>query len=182
MAVLPLLGIGATTAGTGAAAAGAATGFGTALTTIGAGLSAYSAYSQASAANRAAKFNAQAAESEAAQTLEQGQKEEAKKRLETRQLIGAQRAALAASGADVGAGTAIDIQTGSQKIGDMDAMTIRQNALNRSNSLRTQAQAYNASRTNPLLAGVTSFVGSAASAYNQRSARRYNSFNRNNMV
>lgn len=128
-------------------------------------LSAVSGYKAAQAQNKAAAYNAQVSEMEAASTLEAGQKDEARKRMETAQLVGRQKAVLAAQGVDIGSGTSLDIMQGTKDVGDMDAMTIRQNAIQRANALRTQASAFNSSKTNAGLIAATNFVSTAASVY-----------------
>jgi len=59
---------------------------------------------------------------------ERGRIEEMNARIRTSQLVGRQRASLAANGVDVGSGSAIDLITDTFKIGETDALTIRANA------------------------------------------------------
>jgi hypothetical protein len=65
----------------------------------------------------------------------------------TNQLIGAQRAAAAASGVDPGVGSALDLQEEASMLGAIDADTIRSNAYRQALGLRAeQAQIMNRAR------------------------------------
>jgi hypothetical protein len=57
-----------------------------------------------------------------------GQKEEAALRVKVAALKGRQRSALAASGVEVGSGSALDILGDTAALGELDALTIRSNA------------------------------------------------------
>ena len=81
------------------------------------------AYQAAVAAN-----NAAAAEIAAQDALRRGQKEEQNVRLKTAALRGSQRASLAARGIDLGEGSALDILTTTDFMGERDALTTRDNA------------------------------------------------------
>ena len=60
--------------------------------------------------------------------LRRGREEEAGIRKKVRQTVGAQRAALAAQGIDVGAGSAIDIISDTREQGALDIVTVKNNA------------------------------------------------------
>lgn len=75
-----------------------------------------------------ADVNATIAERQAEHALERGREAETESRIRTRQLIGTQRARLAAQGVDVNQGSALDIQADTAAIGELDALTIRNNA------------------------------------------------------
>ena len=93
------------------------------------------AAAQAGAANYQAQVarNAQLVASyNAANALKVGQIQEDQQRQKTGLIIGAQRAALAAQGGDVTSGSAIDIFGDTARAGEMDALTIRSNAIRQS--------------------------------------------------
>lgn len=75
-----------------------------------------------------AEYNARVSEVQADDAIARGREEEQRHRKAVRGLIGSQRAALAASGVDVNAGNAVDIQADSAEMGELDALTIRTNA------------------------------------------------------
>lgn len=74
-------------------------------------------------------INARLAEGAARDTLARGEREYGASRMRTAALKGSQRAALADSGFDVGYGTAAQILTGTDLIGEVDADTIKANAI-----------------------------------------------------
>lgn len=113
-------------------------------------LGAKGSYDSASASKEAyaiqaaiARANAQTSEAQAQIALENGQSAEQNTRLRTRQVIGSQRAAMAANGIDLGEGTATDILTTSTFMGERDALTVRDNA-------SRQAWAYRVQGTNAI--------------------------------
>ena len=115
-------------------------------------------------------LNAQMAERAAQGELQRGQREEQSVRLRTAQLKSSQRVALAANGVDLGQGTATDILTSTDVMGEMDANTVAANALRSAFGYRTQALNYtNEARTrresapSPGMALATSLMGSATS-------------------
>lgn len=99
-------------------------------------LSSYSATSaQASAvarqgrrARRLGDYNAKLAEAAADDAMARGREAKGEVLSRTRRLIGAQRASLAAQGLDVSSGTALDIQSEAQVMGELDALTAVNNA------------------------------------------------------
>lgn len=84
-------------------------------------------------------LNAQMAERNAQGELMRGQREEQSVRLRTAQLKSSQRVALAANGLDLGQGTANDILTSTDVMGEIDANTVAANALRSAFGYRTQA-------------------------------------------
>ncbi len=72
--------------------------------------------------------NRKVAEWKAADAKARGQKDEAALRVKVAQLKGRQRSALAASGVEVGSGSALDILGDTAALGELDALTIRSNA------------------------------------------------------
>lgn len=82
--------------------------------------------------------NARLAEAQAAEIEAQGKKEAGLFRRKVRGKIGAQRAALAAQGIDVGVGTAQDLQIETANFGEDDAATIRRNAIRQAYGYRVE--------------------------------------------
>lgn len=108
--------------------------------------SALSAGSQARAQKSALGFqadmdaiNAQQTERQAESTLAAGQAQEQRSRLETAQLKSTQRAAFAANGIDVGEGSAAQVLTSTDVMGEIDANTLHANAVQAAFGYRTQA-------------------------------------------
>ena len=104
--------------------AGAGLGF------IGSGISAYGTYRAGQDQQRINEWNANVAELQATDAVLRGNEAETRSRIETRSLLGAQRASLAGQGVQVGdAGSSGDqVQIDAQRIGEEDALTIRNNA------------------------------------------------------
>jgi hypothetical protein len=73
--------------------------------------------------------NASIARMQVQDTLERGRLLETQSRFAARKTIGAQRAALAAQGVDVNADSALDVQADTAGLGELDALTIRNNAV-----------------------------------------------------
>jgi hypothetical protein len=76
----------------------------------------------------ALKQNARMAELQAQDALRRGEQEATKSLQQTRQLMGAQRAALAAQGIEIDSGSSLDILMDTGAIGASEAVTIRNNA------------------------------------------------------
>ena len=74
--------------------------------------------------------------------LENGVLAEQNQRLKTAALKGDQRAAMAASGVDLGEGSANEILTTTKFMGERDALTIRDNAARQAWALREQGKGY----------------------------------------
>ena len=90
---------------------------------------------QGNAAAASAKYNAQVAEMNATladrrarDAIERGQVEEQQKRAQVAQLQGRQQAAMAANGVDLSFGSPLDTLVDTAVLGELDALTIRQNA------------------------------------------------------
>lgn len=97
----------------------------------------YAGFKQAGAQSDLADFSASAldansiiARMQAQRALEVGRVNETKSRIATRQMIGTQRANMAAQGIDVNkAGdSSVDVQADTAGLGEIDALTIRNNA------------------------------------------------------
>jgi hypothetical protein len=86
-----------------------------------------------------ADINARMAEQSAQGELLRGEREYQSSRLRTAQLKGRQRASLAANGVDLGVGSAAEILTSTDVMGETDANTIQANAIKSAWGHRTQA-------------------------------------------
>lgn len=118
------------------------------------------------------RINAQVTDLQARDALIQGQRREQSSRLKTAALKSSQRVALAANGVDLGEGSAANILTGTDYLGEMDANAIAADAIKtawgyktESTNLRNRAAMNdaNASGISPGAAAGTSLLGSATS-------------------
>ena len=128
--------------GVAAATALAATAGTTVLSAVG---QSQQAQQQAGTANyqaQIARMNQQVAEQNAQYALQQGLAREDRQRLKTAQLIGSQRAALAAQGSDVNTGSPLDIVGDTARAGESDALTIYNNAQQQAHGYEVQAAGY----------------------------------------
>lgn len=73
-------------------------------------------------------LNAGVADQQAADAIARGGEAVGRSQAATRQLTGSQRAAQAASGVDIGAGSPSDVIANDQTLGEFDAISIKQNA------------------------------------------------------
>lgn len=133
----------------------------------------YSATSQKSSLNLQASLadiNARTAESTAQSALLAGERQEQNVRLKTAQLKSKQSVALAANGVDLGAGSAVRTLTDTDTMGDIDANTVKANAVRAAWGYRSQATNYEnsaiqarsaAGAVSPMMAGATSLLGGA---------------------
>lgn len=113
---------------------------------VGTAVSAMGAIQQAKAASAAANYNAKVADMNAKiserrseDALERGRQAEQRKRLEVAQIQGKQRAAMAANGVDLGFGAPLDTLIDTATMGEMDALTVRQNAAREAYDFRVDA-------------------------------------------
>lgn len=122
------------------------------------------------------QMNSDLANLQAEDSLKRGESAVRDMRKETKQRVGAQRAALAASGVDVGSGSAAQVQLDTELAGVMDERTLRNNAAReawgfRSQAANTMAQGDFASITargqanQTLLTGGMRAAGNFSSAY-----------------
>lgn len=109
---------------------------------------------------KVADMNAKIAERQARDAVERGQLEEQQQRMKTSQIIGKQRAAMAANGVDLGYGSPLDALVDTATIGELDALTIRANTYREERDIRqggqnltTQAGALRAEGANAAVAG-----------------------------
>ncbi|WP_186425096.1 virion core protein, T7 gp14 family [Cupriavidus metallidurans] len=114
-------------------------GGGAAISTVGSYFSAQQQKSALGAQADIADINARTAESTAESALYQGQQQEISQRLKTAQLKSSQRTAMAANGIDLGSGSAVNVLTSTDTMGEIDANTIAANAVRSAFGYRTQA-------------------------------------------
>ena len=115
------------------------------LTAASAAISAYGAHEQGVAESNAANYQAQVARNNqivanqnAQMALQTGQQQVAAKQQQTSQMIGEQRAAVAASNIDPNSGSARRIQGDTAGLGALDAATIKNNAARTAYGYQTQ--------------------------------------------
>ena len=133
------------------------------------------------------KINQQISQWDATAALNRGQTLEGDSRLATAQVYSSQRASMAANGVDVTEGSAVDVLATTKFIGNVDAATIHDNALqeawgyqvagvNASNASSFYSSAAN--NINPTLSAGTSLLTSAGSVaqswYSAKSAGVFN--------
>ncbi len=100
---------------------------------------AFSSYMQGKAQRYISRANANIADMQARDALKRGHEAEGISRQRTKKLIGSQRAALAAQGIRVDSGSALDVQLEAGDIGELDALTIKNNALREAFGFQTEA-------------------------------------------
>ncbi len=114
--------------------------------------------------------NAQLAEWQAQDAVTRGNLDEQSVRMRAAAVKASQRAAMAANGIDVTQGSAADIQTSTDYMGERDAFTVRNDALRSAWGYRTQGASYRdsagmsragASSIRPSVSAATTLLGSA---------------------
>lgn len=161
----------------------------TALTLAGTALGAVGQIQQGQAAAEAGRYNAKVAEMNAAiserqarDALERGKLEEQKKRTQVQQVLGRQKAAMAANGVDVSFGSPLDTLVDTATMGEIDALTIRSNSAREAYDYRVraangQAQATldrmnaDSAETGGYLAAAGTLLTGGAKAYGDRAMR-----------
>ncbi len=123
------------------------------------------------AANEA---NAGFATRNANEALKTGAFESDRQRLQTAAAIGTQRAGFAANGVDVNSGSAANVQDDTAALGELDALTISNNAAKEAWGYQTQAQQSLLAAKNAKKSAQSSMFGSLLSAGAQ-GARAYTS-------
>jgi hypothetical protein len=88
---------------------------------------------------KVADQNAALSDFKAEETGKLGAIQEERQRAKVRQVIGSQRASLAANGIDLSSGTALDLVGETAAFGEEDALMLRYNAMNEAWGYRTQA-------------------------------------------
>ena len=92
--------------------------------------------------NKLAQFNAQVSEQQATDALMRGKDDEERFRQGVKTLIGSQRASFAGNNVDIASGSAADVQADAAFLGELDAQTIRTNAMREAWGYRQQAEEY----------------------------------------
>lgn len=100
---------------------------------------AYSSYEQGKYLDSVSKVNAGISRQAARDALERGSLEADEQRKQTQQVIGSQRTAYAANGIDVNTGTAGQVQNDTAALGELDALTIMNNAAREAYGYEVQA-------------------------------------------
>lgn len=132
----------------------------------GTALTAYGQYASSEAQNKQAEFqskvaanNAATAEMEAKYAEQQGEKNAEAQRRKTAVMIGAQRARMGSSGAVADTGSFLDIELDTAKMGELDALALREEgqlaawrARTQGANYTAQSQLYGMSKSNSFLA------------------------------
>jgi len=121
-------------------------------------------YYAAGAQRSALELQADLAEVSAKSTMLAGEREQQRSRLNTAQVKGAQRAAMAANGVDLSSGTANRVLTSTDLVGEVDAQTIAANALRTAWGYRTQGAQSRATAgaISPGMSALTTLMGGAS--------------------
>lgn len=131
-----------------------------ALTAVGTAYSAYGSIQQGKAQQAQMNYqaavdrnNAVLAENQAKDAEKRGKEEERKRRMLTQSQISDQRVGFAANGIDLGSDSVTDTFADTAMIGELDALTIRNNAAREAWGYRVQGMNYSASAGMNTLAG-----------------------------
>jgi hypothetical protein len=115
---------------------------------------------------KVADMNAKISERQARDAVERGALEEQQQRMKTSQVIGQQRAAMAANGVDLTFGSPLDTLVDTATMGELDALTIRANTYREERDIRqqgnnqtAQASAFRAEGANARKAGFMDAFG-----------------------
>ncbi|MCO7513713.1 hypothetical protein NJF44_01335 [Pseudomonas guariconensis] len=135
-------------------------------------IGAQQAQQQGAATAEANLQNAAFADAAASDAIKRGEFEADQSRIDTRAMIGAQRAGFAANGIDVNSGSAADVQDDTAALGEQDALTIKNNAAREAWGYRTQAQQNRMAASNARRSGQAGMFGSLLTAGAQ-GARAY---------
>jgi len=129
----------------------------------GAALGAAGAYSSAAGQQQAYRYNADYYGSQADDARARGAMAEQRHRLQVAQFKGSQRAQMAANGLDLTQGSALDILTDTDFLGERDAQIIRANAEREAYGYRSRQQMadFAANNINPAMSAASSLLGSA---------------------
>tara|TARA_R110000824_G_scaffold122685_3_gene280037 strand:- start:13879 stop:14700 length:822 start_codon:yes stop_codon:yes gene_type:complete len=159
------------------------------IAVAGAGTAAYGAHQQASAQKKSAKFKAAVsrnnqviAKRKAENERKRGKQEERNYRSKLEQIKGKQRSGFAGSGVVVDSDSAFEMLGDTAYLGEIDALTIRNNADQRAYGFEVQAMNFEAqasshtaeaknihpwfNATNAFLGGASSSAGGVAGSYN----------------
>lgn len=117
----------------------------------------------AKAQARAAEYQAKWDQAQAVDAIERGQVEEQKVRNRNAQVLGRQRAVMAAGNLDLTSGSPLDILGDTAQIGELDALTTRNNAQREAESFRVDSELRKGEAKNYRTAGKFAAVGTALS-------------------
>lgn len=117
----------------------------------------------------------QQANMQAEAALRRGQWEAMRTRREAERLMGRQVAVAAATGADPGSGSALDIQVGTARIAEADAQAQKANAFLEAQGYRLEALSYRrrarAAAHGGLLSGTGELLGAIGTAYESKNGK-----------
>lgn len=97
--------------------------------------------------------------------IARGEEEEREHRLKIGQLKGRQKTALASSGIEIDSGSALDILSDTAEVGELESLTIRNNAEREAQGFERQAQNYGYSSQNNVLAAENTSTAGNISSY-----------------
>lgn len=109
------------------------------VTAVAGGMTAYQQYEQGKFQKGVAEYNARVAENEAQDVRNAGVERENIQRRKTAELLSKQRAQLGAANVDLGSGSALQLQEDTELLGEVDALRIRENFIDRADSIDTGA-------------------------------------------
>lgn len=134
---------------------------------VGTGASIYSAEQQSSYQAQVAKNNQTIAGMNAQLAIQKGEQQAQAKQRATAELIGRERATAAAGNVEVDSGSPLRIQTDTAKLGELDTLTIRDNAAREAWNYKNAAAGFKAQAEQDQYAGnleaFSSLVGGASS-------------------
>lgn len=125
----------------------------TGATLIGQQAAGKAAQAKANYESKVASNNQIVAERNAADARERGKAQEQEHRIKIAQLKGRQRVVQAANGIEIDSGSALDILSDTAEIGELEALTIRNNAERQAVNFENQAQDFGVSSANSIIAG-----------------------------
>lgn len=129
-----------------------------------AAVTAYSSYEQGQQQKKTNRYNARVLENEAIRTRNKGTIEENKHREKVQQLIAKQRATTAASGVDVNSGSPLQLQEDAALLGEVDALTIRQNYQDQAVAKDNRGDLLNIQGDNAVRSGTIGAISTLGSA------------------
>lgn len=139
------------------------------IAAVGAGVGAYAQIRSAEDAKRIEQQNAYNLEAAADDAMRRGHIEEEQHRMRVRAMLGAQRARFSANNVDVNTGSPLGLLAETAQLGELDALTIRNNAAREAMGYRqegTYARARGrATRSSGRLEGAGTLLASGANAY-----------------
>lgn len=133
----------------------------TATQALGQAYSALSANAQARGQAQQAAMNRDAANVAAADALERGNEEQQRHYRKVSAMQGAQRAAMAANGIDIGFGSALDVVGDTAMYGEEDASSIAKNTVREARGFEIQAANFESDRRSAKKAASGALIGGA---------------------